>query len=192
MYTDQSQSTKFEKAAFLPDYFLRSVPQKSSTRGPKKGTQGLGVPVVHCMLATRVGPVADSLRLVLWLVVLWLVILWLVLWLWLIVQTLLDGQRRQLQRYPQGKTSQDMFMKLYILSCFGFSCKRVFLCWVGGHFSDTVISAGCAMNLFGVADMQLTRTKVMIYTLNHFVHVLPCRNRLVPLRVGCFCMLHFC
>ena len=76
---------------------------------------GLAPPVWQG-LALRVGPgcrgQAKSLGLV--------APLWVVQWPWLVVQTLLDGQRRQLQRYPRGKTSQDLFMKLYILSCFWF------------------------------------------------------------------------
>ena len=156
MYTDQSQSTKFEKATFLITFIMvchRSMGCRGWCRGCLccgRGWQrlcgrgwrwgclcsrswqrlcgrgwrwgwGLGVRgrqegwglwgwSLHCGWSSGRG------------------------W-WC---TLLDGQRRQLQRYPQGKTSQDMFMKLYILSCFGFACKLVFLCWVGGHFSDTV------------------------------------------------------
>ena len=90
----------------------------------------LRVPVLRPGLVFRVGPGCQGQGLV--------APRWVVQRPWLVVQTLLDGQRRQLQRYPRGKTSQGMFMKLYILSCFGFAFKLVFLCWVGCHFSDTV------------------------------------------------------
>ena len=53
-----------------------------------------------------------------------------------------------------------------------------------------VISAGCAMNLFGVADMQLTRRKVLIDALHHLQHVFSHGHPLIPLRVGGLCMLH--
>ena len=92
------------------------------------------------------------------------------------------------------KTSQGMFIKLYILSCFGFAFQLVFLCWVGGHFSDTVrallTGAGCAMNLFGIADVQLTRGKVVVYSLHHRQHVLTEGHPLVPLSVGGLRVLH--
>ena len=46
------------------------------------------------------------------------------------------------------------------------------------------------MNLFGVADMQLTRGKIVIYSLHHLQHVFSEGHPLIPLRVSYLCVLH--
>ena len=54
-----------------------------------------------------------------------------------------------------------------------------------------VTGAGCAMNLFGIADVQLTRGKVVVYPLHDCQHVLPERHPLIPLSMGGLSVLHF-
>ena len=58
-----------------------------------------------------------------------------------------------------------------------------------------VTGAECAMNLFGIADMQLTRGKVVVGDvdpLHHRKHILTEGHTLIPPSVGGLRMLHLC
>ena len=46
------------------------------------------------------------------------------------------------------------------------------------------------MNLFGIADMQLTRGKVVVDPLHDRKHILAEGHLLIPLSVGGLCLLH--
>ena len=53
-----------------------------------------------------------------------------------------------------------------------------------------VTGAECAMNLFGIADMQLTRGKVVVDPLHHRKHILTEGHTLIPPSEGGLSMLH--
>lgn len=58
---------------------------------------------------------------------------------------------------------------------------RVFLSVCVGVGVRVVSGAGCAVNLFSVAHMQLTGAEVGVYSLHHSQYVCPSRMPFIPL-----------